>query len=294
VPVSVERPRFRVSVADGVGLSLLRREPEHPAEVAFVLVHGLASNARTWDGVADELARHGHASVAVDLRGHGHSDKPDDGYDVASVASDLGALLRRLGLDRPVLVGQSWGGNVVLETAARDPALVRGVVAVDGGTIELAEAFPTFEACWETLAPPRLDGTTRRELESWLREAHPDWPESGIQGALASFELRPDGTVAPWLTRARHMAVLRGLWEHSPSRRYADVPVPVLLVPAASARDDHARAVSEREHVERALALLPRARVRWFADTDHDIHAHRPADLAAVLMEAVRDGFLDP
>jgi len=45
----------------------------------FVLVHGLASNARLWDGVARRLAGAGHSSAAVDLRGHGRSDKPDTG-----------------------------------------------------------------------------------------------------------------------------------------------------------------------------------------------------------------------
>jgi pimeloyl-ACP methyl ester carboxylesterase len=328
--VSIERPRFRVRVADGLALSVVRRDQEGPAITAlrrgaagppmriirrepeglavnvlhrepvgpslptFLLVHGLASNARTWDGVADELARLGHPSVAVDLRGHGRSDKPDDGYDVPSVAEDVCALIERLHLERPILCGQSWGGNVVIEVAASRPDLVRGVVAVDGGTIELAEAYPDWEACWTALAPPRLAGTPVAELEDWIRAAHPDWPESGISGALASFELRTDGTGAPWLTRERHRAVLRGLWEHSPSRRYADIRVPVLLCPAESERDDHARAVSERHHVEAALAAIPRVRVHWFRGADHDIHAQRPAELARVMADAVADGFLGP
>ena len=84
-----------------------------------MLVHGLASNARTWDGVAAELARQGRASIAVDLRGHGYSDKPDDGYSVPDVADDVLDLIARLGLERPVVAGQSWGGNVVIEAAAR-------------------------------------------------------------------------------------------------------------------------------------------------------------------------------
>lgn len=293
-PVSIDRPRFRISVPGRLDVSVLRREPEEPGALSFVLVHGLSSNARTWDGVADELAGRGYPSVAVDLRGHGHSDKPDTGYDMASVADDLSALVSCLHLDRPVLVGQSWGGNVALEAAARAPELLRGVVAVDGGTIELAASFASWEECWAALAPPRLEGTPLHELESWLRAAHLDWPESGINGTLGNFQVRPDGSVAPWLTRERHMAVLRGLWEHSPTRLYPSIRVPVLLVPAQSRRQGDARAVSRPDQVEAALALLPRGRVRWFAETDHDIHAHRPAQLAASLVETVEDGFFEP
>ncbi len=42
-------------------------------------------------------------------------------------------MIERLGIERPVVAGQSWGGNVVLELAARRPELVRGIVCVDGG-----------------------------------------------------------------------------------------------------------------------------------------------------------------
>jgi pimeloyl-ACP methyl ester carboxylesterase len=292
--MSLDHPRFRVTVSPGLELSLLRRDPDGLARAAFLLVHGLASNARTWDGVAEELARHGVASVAVDLRGHGHSDKPDAGYSVAEVAADLAALIGHLELGRPVVAGQSWGGNVVLELAVRHPELLRGVVAVDGGIIELSREFPDWEACAQELAPPLLAGRHLAEIEGWIRAAHPDWPERGIAGTLANFEVRPDGTVAPWLTRERHMAVLRGLWEHAPSALLPRVAVPVLLAPAESDRDDHARAVTQRHDVETALAALPRARVAWFRHADHDVHVHRPVELAAAMLGALDDGFFDP
>src|SRR6266540_576228 len=58
----------------------------------FVLVHGLSSNARLWDGVAGRLAAHGHPVYAVDLRSHGESDRPAEGYDTATAAADLDAV----------------------------------------------------------------------------------------------------------------------------------------------------------------------------------------------------------
>ena len=102
----------------------------------ILLLHGLASSARSWEPVAKRLAAAGHHVVAADFRGHGLSDKPDDGYDLATFASDLVSLMGALKLDRPVLVGHSLGAFVILEAFARNAdlgRLVRGVVLVEGG-----------------------------------------------------------------------------------------------------------------------------------------------------------------
>lgn len=290
-----EAPRIalreeRIEVAPGIELAV---RGWHPIEAGprppILLVHGLASNARTWDGVAGILAAVGHEVAAVDLRGHGRSSKPDDGFDFETVTDDLRTLIESLGLDRPIAMGQSWGGNLVVELGARYPSLTRAVVGVDGGLIELSDRFPDWEECARLLAPPRLIGTPVAAIEAHLRSAHPDWPETGIAGTLANFEVRVDGTVAPWLTRERHMKILRALWEHHPSGRLADYPVPLLLV-SADGTDDMAAA--KRRAAERAEAAGRRIRVTWFPGADHDIHAQMPDRLARVVLHAVADGFL--
>ncbi len=284
----------RVPVADGVDLAVDTWEPVSDDARAsgdappFLLVHGLASNARLWDGVAAALIEQGHRVAAVDLRGHGRSAKPDGPYDVPTVAGDVAAVIERLAMDRPVVAGQSWGGNVVLELAARHPGLVRGIVCVDGGWLEPSLVFPDWDACRAALAPPRLAGRRLEEIEGYIRSAHPDWPESGIQGTLANFEVHPDGTISPWLTFDRHIAILRGLWDNHPMERYADVAVPVLLAPADSGhtdRDEH-----KRREVEAAAGAIPNARVHWFTG-DHDIHAQHPDELAGVMHAMTQDGF---
>ncbi len=263
-------------------------EPSDVTGVPFLLVHGLASNARLWDGVATRLVECGHTVSAVDLRGHGRSGKPDGPYDVPTVADDLERLISRLALDRPVVAGQSWGGNVVLELAARHPSAVRGVVCVDGGWLEPARAFSDWDECLRVLAPPRLVGRRFADVEAHVRAAHPDWPEPGIRGTLANFEVRPDGTIAPWLTYERHVAVLRGLWEHRPSELYERIRVPVLLLPVDG--DRRQPPDRKRSDVEAAAQRIPVSRVHWFSG-DHDIHAQRPLEVADVLHSATVDGF---
>ena len=116
-------------VGDGLGLAVLVWPDVFPGSGScrpdgVVLVHGLASNARLWDGVATELARRDHPVAAIDLRGHGRSDKPDGGHDGATVADDVALVVDALGWSRPAVVGQSWGGNVVVELAHRHPEAV--------------------------------------------------------------------------------------------------------------------------------------------------------------------------
>ena len=100
----------RIAVADGLRLRVLRwhaapggagsAAPGGAGSAApFLLVHGLASNARLWDGMARRLAEAGRSAVAVDLRGHGRSDKPDAGYDFETIGGDLRALIGALGPD---------------------------------------------------------------------------------------------------------------------------------------------------------------------------------------------------
>ncbi len=90
----------------------------------LILVHGLASNAKLFWPLAEELNELGYRVAALDQRGHGRSDKPDSGYGFDEVCSDLFDLAEYLsstieGWSNPVLVGQSWGASVVLEEARR-------------------------------------------------------------------------------------------------------------------------------------------------------------------------------
>jgi pimeloyl-ACP methyl ester carboxylesterase len=285
----------RVALRDGIALHV--REWATPAVadgVPIILIHGLASNARLWDGAARALSHHGHAVVAIDLRGHGHSDKPDYGYDMASVAQDVIDVAEHLqkehaGWNQPIVIGQSWGGNIVIEIAAHHSHSVRGVVAVDGGTIELRRMFPQWEQCKEMLTPPPLAGAPAVRLEATMRAMHPDWSNEAIEGAMANMEILSDGTIRPWLTLERHLTILQHLWDHSPSQLYPNIATPVLLTPATHANDPITHV--KREMVQLAQRSLQRAMVEWFEPADHDLHAQHPQRFADTVHSAIQQGF---
>ena len=273
-----------VDVGEGVELSVLTWNLDGAARPAL-LVHGLASNATLWSGVAESLAANGHPVAAVDLRGHGHSSKPDVGYDFASINSDLRSVLGRLGWvsGEPVVAGQSWGANVVLDFAAHNPDALSGLVLVDGGTIELSSNFADWPTCKEALTPPKLTGIKIGDFEEMIRSRHPDWPETGIAGSIANMEVLEDSTIRPWLSLDHHLQILRYLWEHRPSELYRLVGCPVTLIVAED--PTNARWMAGKRHgVTSAAAALANCEVRWVRG-DHDLHAQFPA-LVAGLIEA--------
>ena len=87
-----------------------------------VFLHGASSNLREWtSSVFDKVATRHHA-IALDRPGHGWSDRRiSKGHDPRVQAEILHELLRKLGVRRPVLVGHSWAGSVVLAYALQHP-----------------------------------------------------------------------------------------------------------------------------------------------------------------------------
>jgi pimeloyl-ACP methyl ester carboxylesterase len=257
----------------------------------FLLVHGLASNAKTWDGVAQRLYETGHRVVAVDQRGHGLSDKPDDGYGFASIAADLHALIEALGMTRPIVAGQSWGAGVVLHLAADYPDSASGLVLVDGGFTNLARPGVSWEETQERMRPPNLLGTPRSQMIERFRGFHPTWDDEQIEMQMGNYETLEDGTIRPWLTLERHMTIVRAIWNEPPSAVQARVGVPVLLAIADPSNPDLKRL--RMEGAEAAVGRLQRAESRLFEGAPHDIHVDRPAELSEWMLEAVARGFFD-
>jgi pimeloyl-ACP methyl ester carboxylesterase len=124
-------PAGRFLDVDGVRLHYLERGEGPPV----VLLHGNVVTAEDWalSGVLDRVAARGHRVIAFDRPGYGHSGRPRGRAWAATDQADL--LLRalaRLGVERPVVVGHSWGTLVALALALDHPAAVRGLVLVSG------------------------------------------------------------------------------------------------------------------------------------------------------------------
>jgi pimeloyl-ACP methyl ester carboxylesterase len=269
-----------VEVADGVRLHV--RGWAGSSQPPYLLVHGLSSNARLWDGVAEVLAAAGHPVHAVDLRSHGESDAPSDGYDTQTAADDVAKVCAGLGLSPAVVAGQSWGGNVIVRFAAQHPERVAGVALVDGGWIDLTAQFASWSECESALRPPDVTGLRAEGLRRIIANQHPSWSAEAVDATLANLRVTPAGALERRLSIPHHMRIVRSMWDDPPWPDFARISAPVLLLPAIPVdADDAAR---RRAMVEKAASSLARAAITEYVGADHDLHAQYPAQLAADLL----------
>ncbi|HKV34726.1 MAG TPA: alpha/beta hydrolase [Pyrinomonadaceae bacterium] len=120
---------------------------------AVVLVHGWGCNLTLWRDQIAELSKRARV-IAVDLPGHGLSDKPETKYDMDLFAAAIDAVMKDAGVEHAVLVGHSMGTPVVRQFYRKYPQKTSAIVIVDGGL----RPFGTKEQREQFMAPLRGPG----------------------------------------------------------------------------------------------------------------------------------------
>jgi pimeloyl-ACP methyl ester carboxylesterase len=245
-----------------------------------------------WDEVAARIEAAGHPVYALDVRGHGDSDLPDDGYDNETVVADLVTVCRELRLTGVLIAGHSWGGNIAVRVAAEHPELAAGLALVDGGWAGLLETS-FADLTWEKgvemagMWRPDVTGATEETMRELLRALHPNWSDVSVEASLADMVKGPDGLLAQRLPMDHYLSIAFSMLNDPPARWYPGVKVPVLLL-AALPPSTGSWATLVRKWVADAEATLPQADARWYADADHNLHADQPDRVAGDLLDLAR------
>jgi pimeloyl-ACP methyl ester carboxylesterase len=149
-------------------------------EPVLVLIHPAFGNRSHFTPLVSQLARR-HRVIALDLRGHGESGVPRDGFRIADFAQDVLAVCREAHVERAVLCGHSMGGAIALTAAVLDPGVAAGVALLDASPVLFPEAVR--RQALETLVPA-LEGP------HWL-EALRGYFGARMFGPFDSPELQP-------------------------------------------------------------------------------------------------------
>ena len=215
----------------------------------LLLIHGGTVTSQSWASHLPAFTEHFRV-FTPDSRGHGRTDNLTGELDYRVMADDVAALVSVLGLQRPLVLGYSDGGQIALELGMRYPGLARALV-LGGAQFGFSEAY--LEALrallgitdGEEVEPEKLE----REQPEWvafLREAH---------GHVYGPEY--------WKTYIKQIASLWLTPLHYTSEDFAAVTDPVLIL--IGDRDEGA---SPEEAIE-LLRLLPNAELAVAPASDH-------------------------
>ena len=127
IDLDLYRHEVRVSTSPLVRLSAIDISPDHPQRT-FVFIHGFGGQAEQWHYQLQTFSIENRV-IALDLRGHGLSDKPSRGYDMSQLVQDLETALVLLKVKgKFVLMGHSFGGAIVTEYALKNPERVERLI----------------------------------------------------------------------------------------------------------------------------------------------------------------------
>lgn len=268
---------------DGISLHYLEwaADPEPLPAAPILLLHGLSSNAHYWDRVAQHLA--GRRLIALDQRGHGLTGRPPrvpslpEGFAMEQLVADAAFVIERLGLERPLIAGHSWGATVGLELAAHLAEAASGLVFIDGPVQSAANLF-SWEDAQRFMQPPLPRYSTfAQALDDSRRDFNGAWGED-LEPFVMSRVMQDGSAFVLTLTAPVRLELLRGLYESAVDQLWA-----MLAVPGAAllAREGPAAVTAHREGGVRLLArAAPHVAVKWF-DTPHDIPLYQPEAIAA-------------
>ncbi|OZM71978.1 alpha/beta hydrolase [Amycolatopsis antarctica] len=192
---------------------------DHPGDSApVVFLHGAGADHLMFDAQARHLARQGHRVVTWDLRGHGLSRPSAEPFTAEQALTDLAGLIDRLGLDRPVLAGQSLGGNLAQEAVRRWPRMARALVVIDSAWN--AAPLSATDRLLLRLASPALSLIPAGSLPRVLANASAVTPGARADARRAFALLSKPEFLAAWRATAT-------LLRPDPGYR---TPVPLLLI----------------------------------------------------------------
>ena len=269
-----DAPRFSdIRLSTGIRLHYAEQGPATSEPI--ILLHGYSDSWFSFSRVLTPLARDTRV-YALDLRGHGKTDKPAGGYHMRDLAADVIAFMDAKSIVRATVIGHSMGGFVAQQVALAAPKRVGHLVLVGTGTTPRnIVGMDELEKAVMALPDPVPDAFAR---EFQLSTVHTPVGDEFIDRAVAE-SLRLPARV--W------REIFNGLKATDPAVALGRAGIPTLVV--SGEKDTYIT----REETEALVAMVGATRQRTYANTGHAVHWEQPAafakDVLAFVGEAGRE-----
>lgn len=256
-----------VRLATGVRLRYL--EQGDPSGRPVILLHGITDSWFSFSRVLPGISKQNRV-YALDLRGHGNSDRPADRYSPRDMAGDVIAFMDSLRIERATLVGHSMGTFVAQQAALAAPQRVAGLVLVGSATTARNAVTLELQRALESL-PDTVPEDFAMEFQA--STIHHPVPEGFLTRVVAESRKAP---ARVW------RAALAGLLETERFAGLSDRKIPALLI--WGDRDG----MFSRAEQEALVAALPIASLRVYRATGHAPHWERPREVVRDLERFLR------
>jgi pimeloyl-ACP methyl ester carboxylesterase len=295
---TVEPDGFVVVVEPGDRIHFLDWGGPPPADASalpgVLLVHGLSNTAWSWAPVARRL-RAVHRVVAMDLRGHGLSDAPTEGYDRPTLAEDVLAVAEGSGLlaspsDRVILAGHGFGAIVAAWAALELGERCAGLVLVDGGweSIEAASGMDVDEFLRGIDEPPEVMASLDAFLADRLGFDPASWDADQERAARATVVETHAGKVVPSTRPHATEASVRAMFTYDPIATLRAVEAPVAALLAADDEQGGRAAALARASDARVGDGRGPIAVTAFPGIGHNLMRYRPEAVSAAILSIAR------
>jgi pimeloyl-ACP methyl ester carboxylesterase len=277
----MSQPELVTRQVNGISVAY-RHWPEgagalHPP---VVLLHGLLQNGGGMQHLAEQLSLDG-AVLVPDLRGRGRTEQPADGYDPATMADDVAALIEALEFGPAVLIGRLHGGLVAYHLAAKRPDLTCGLILGDANPEISDERAARILAVVSDL-PPSF--SSREEAEQFYQErlglsqdrARHDLPSDLVRTDEGQYRWRHNLDV---VNRVGTASMPRSDWDV-----LSRVECPTLILRGQ-------RGEISPQTAERMLATISRARVQSILAAGHDVFLGPGAEQSLAAIQLFLRGF---
>lgn len=238
-----------------------------------LLIHGIGEFVESWAFNIEPLSEH-YQVYALDLPGHGLSEKRMSNYSPSLAANFVTSFMQALRISRASLIGHSIGGFMCLSTAISFPEKVDKIVAVDSGGLSREMPLRLRLASLPILGEIMVEPTVKAGLRAGIKGAfyHPDRVTEEMVDTAYHY-LKMPGSKRAMLSIIRNITNLNGA---SPEAVVIDklhlVKAPTLLIHGAQ---DKSISVEE---VQNVYKLIPKARLEIFQECGHVPHLEKPAE----------------
>jgi pimeloyl-ACP methyl ester carboxylesterase len=248
------------------------------AGAPIVLIHGWAIHSYLWRRNIPALVEAGYRVYALDLPGHGLSDKPraPGSYTVNTMASHVLALFDALSIARATVIGHSMGGRIAIEFARMNAARVSALALL--GSVGFGEIFSMVALASRVPAPRGPISTLL--LRRWMVAASRAYAYGRRSSPLAEdVDAYWAATQFPDFLAAMHQSLVDFDWRPLERAAIEEIVMPALVI--FGTRDRTVRPV----HTSSLASLLPHGRLYWVRDAGHVANEEAPEEINRLLVE---------